>query len=453
MKTRMTPRFRVRAAVPAFAALLCLLLHGAPAAAQTQSVSSADRDRGRTMLRDMKEDIKKHYYDPSFHGVDLDARFKAAEEKMKTAATLGQVFGIIAQAMVDLNDSHTFFVPPSRITRTEYGWQMQMVGDRCFVSAVKPGSDAEAKGLKVGDEIVSVDNFGPTRDNFWKLQYLYYTLNPKPGVRVVAVSPDGKERQLDLMSSVRQMKQTLDLTLRDGGNDFFNIIREAANESRVNRHRYYEPGDEVFIWKMPQFDLSEAEVDEMMGKVRGHKALVLDLRGNSGGMVLTLQRLVGHFFDRDVKIADLKGRKEMKPMTAKTRGDKVFEGKVVVLIDSRSGSASEVFARVMQLEKRGTVIGDQSAGAVMMSRRHGHHIGVDVVALYGSSVTEADLIMADGKSLERVGVTPDERLLLTGADLAAQRDPVLARAAELVGVKLDPAQAGALFPIEWAPTR
>jgi len=450
VKTRRTPPCSARASVAALAALLCLLLPGAPEPARAQGLSNVDRDRGRTMLRDMKEDIKRYYYDPSFHGVDVDARFKAAEEKLKTATSLGQVFGIIAQAMVDLNDSHTFFLPPSRITRTEYGWQMQMVGDRCFVTAVKPGSDAEAKGLKVGDEIVSVDNFGPTRDNFWKLQYLYYTLNPKPGVRVVAVSPDGKERELELLAKVRQMKQTLDLTLRDGGNDFFNIIREAADENRLNRHRYYEPGDEVFIWKMPRFDLSEVEVDEMMGKVRNHQALILDLRGNGGGLVLTLQRLVGHFFDRDVKIADLKGRKEMKPITAKTRGDKVFKGRVVVLVDSRSGSASEVFARVMQLEKRGTVLGDQSAGAVMMSRQRGHHSGVDIVALYGSSVTEADLIMADGKSLERVGVTPDERLLVTGADLAAQRDPVLSRAAELVGVKLDPAKAGALFPVEWA---
>ena len=447
MKTRISPKFSARVSAPTLAAILCLMLSGV---APAQSVSSADRDRGRTMLRDMKEDIKKYYYDSSYHGVDIDARFKAAEEKMKTATSLGQVFGIIAQAMVDLNDSHTFFLPPSRITRTEYGWQMQMVGDRCFVTAVKPGSDAEAKGLKVGDEIVSVDNFGPTRDNFWKLQYLYYTLNPKPGVRVVAVSPDGKERELELLAKVRQMKQTLDLTLRDGGNDFFNIIREAADENRLNRHRYYEPGDEVFIWKMPRFDLSEVEVDEMMGKVRNHQALILDLRGNGGGLVLTLQRLVGHFFDRDVKIADLKGRKEMKPITAKTRGDKVFKGRVVVLVDSRSGSASEVFARVMQLEKRGTVLGDRSAGAVMVSRQRPHQIGIDVVSIYHSSVTEADAIMSDGKSLERVGVTPDEPVLPTAADMAALRDPVMARAAELVGFKLDPAKAGSLFPVEWA---
>ncbi|HEX8354514.1 MAG TPA: S41 family peptidase, partial [Pyrinomonadaceae bacterium] len=149
------------------------------------------------------------------------------------------------------------------------------------------------------------------------------------------------------------------------------------------------------------------------------------------------------------KIADLKGRKEMKPMVAKTRGKEVYGGKLVVLVDSQSGSAAELFARLVQLEKRGTVIGDRTAGAVMQSRRYTHRLGVDIVSFYGSSITNADLIMSDGRSLERVGVTPDELMLPTAVDLASRRDPVLSRAAELVGVKVTPEQAGSLFPIEW----
>jgi C-terminal processing protease CtpA/Prc len=68
---------------------------------------------------------------------------------------------------------------------------------------------------------------------------------------------------------------------------------------------------------------------------------------------------------------------------------------------------------------------------------------------YAVSVSEADLIMTDGQSLERLGVTPDEIVLPVAADLASGRDPVLARAAEIAGATLSPEQAAKLFPYQW----
>jgi carboxyl-terminal processing protease len=201
---------------------------------------------------------------------------------------------------------------------------------------------------------------------------------------------------------------------------------------------------DVFNWKMPEFDLSEKGVDQMMKKVGKHKALILDLRGNGGGYEETLQYLLGYFFDRDVKIGDRKGRKESKPIFAKTRGAKAYKGQLLVLVDSRSASAAELFARIVQLEKRGTVLGDHTAGAVTEARHFPHEYvrkkGFLVSALavtYAVSVTVNDLIMADGKSLERVGVTPDEIILPSPQDLAEENDPVLVRAAELAGSPLN----------------
>jgi C-terminal processing protease CtpA/Prc len=220
----------------------------------------------------------------------------------------------------------------------------------------------------------------------------------------------------------------------------------------LRRQRSWESGEAVLVWKMPEFILTEGEMDHMIALARKHQALILDLRGNPGGYVIMMDRLVGSVIDHDVVVGKRVGRKaDLKPEVAKTRGKDVFTGKLIVLVDSRSASAAELFARVVQLEKRGIVIGDQSPGSVMEARFYSMSQGVDTKIFYGASITEADLIMADGKSLEHNGVTPDEIVLPTAADLAAGRDPVLARAAQIAGIKIDAAAAGKLFPIEWMP--
>jgi C-terminal processing protease CtpA/Prc len=337
-----------------------------------QAPSNFDKQRGQMMLRQIQEDLRKNYYDPEFHGMNLDARFQTADEKIKQAQSLGQIFGTIAQVLVELNDSHTFFLPPGLSSKTEYGWQMQVIGDKCYVTAVKPGSDAAAKGLAAGDEISTLDGRGVARENFWKIQYLYHALRPQAGMRLEIIKPDGQRQQLDVLAKVRQEARVKDIT----GSGIFDLIRESENENRLHRHRSVEFGDDLFIWKMPQFDLEAGKVDDFVGNFRKKKAVIIDLRGNGGGYEETLLRLIANLVDHDVKLGDLKRRKENKPMVAKTVGHDAYKGKVIVLLDSDSGSAAELLARTIQLEKRGIVIGDVSSGAVMRSREYPHEIGL-----------------------------------------------------------------------------
>ncbi len=427
----------------AFLVIFLFLSIASPITAQTLK---NERGRGREILDAVKKDIVKNYYDPAYHGRDVDAIFKAAEERINQTTAIGQILGVVAQTLMQLDYSHTYLIPPAPAAKVQHGWEMQMIGDKCYVVAVKTGSDAEAKGLKPGDEVVVIGDYTPMRKN---LQNLLFFLRSAKSMRVVIRKSGGATESLEISAKMREGKPVLDLRSPNPGADIATIIREAENDS-FRSHRYYDIKDTGIIWRMPGFN-SEKVIDEMMEKAKGRKFLILDLRGNGGGYETALLKLTSYFFDRDVKIGDLKSRKDLKPLTAKTRGKNVFTGKLIVLVDSESGSASELFARLVQLEKRGTVIGDKTSGSVMQGTYFPHKSGLDLVFYYGVSVTTADLIMADGKSPERVGVTPDEILIPTQEDLAAERDPVLSRAATLAGLKIEPEKAGKMFPVKWRP--
>jgi len=145
------------------------------------------------MLKIIKQDISKNYYDPTFRGLDLDARFQAAEEKVKAAGSIGEMLGIIARALMEFNDSHTGFLIPAPKDDVEQGWVMQMIGNKAYVVAVKPKSDAEAKGLKPGDEIISLAGNVPKRNELWKQ---WYFLRFQPGISLIVKGPGQEPRAL-----------------------------------------------------------------------------------------------------------------------------------------------------------------------------------------------------------------------------------------------------------------
>jgi C-terminal processing protease CtpA/Prc len=442
------PRPSIKTAIVVFVSLLTL--YGPSLRSQQPpKMNSLNLDRARGILRDAYENVKKHYYDPKFHGLDIDARYHDFDAKIQNAPSLSQAFGIVAGYLDGLNDSHTFFRPPSRTYRVDYGYRMQMYGENAFITRVRPETDAESK-VHPGDQVIGYNSFAVNRKDFWKMTYYFNSLAPQKASSLALRDPHGEERKVIVDAKVRELKKVVDLTGADGGFDFWQMIRDIESSDHIVRQRYVETGD-VMIWKMPEFFMTDAEVDHAFGIARKHKALILDLRGNPGGAIVTLERMLGNVFDHDVKLADRVGRKEMKSEIAKSRGSSAFSGKLIVLVDSGSASAAELFPRVIQLEHRGTVIGDRTAGAVMEARGYSDSQGADTKIFYSFSITEADLLMEDGKSLEHLGVTPDEAVIPTAKDLATGSDPALSRAAELAGLNIEPAAAGKLFPFEWLP--
>lgn len=431
--------------------LTLLLAAGAAALAaawgSAQELRDSDRVRGRTMLKVIKKELQNRYYDPAFGGLDLDERFQRAEAEVESATSLGHMLGIIAQAVLDLDDSHTAFIPPGRVGKFEYGWRMRVVGDTARVLAVKPGSDAEAKGLKAGDAVLSVDGHALNRQNADTFRYRYFVVRPVPGMRLVVQSSGGQPRQVDVLTQIDRGQRVVDLTQ---GEDIWDILRRLENQS--DEHRCAESADgQVFLWNIPSFVSEERQIKRIAGKMLKCESVVLDLRGNTGGYVDSVACLLSFFFDHDVTVGQPKGRdKPWKPIIAKSQGSKAFAGKLVVIVDSDSSSGAELFARVIQLEKRGVVVGDRTSGAVMQARYYSKEMGGENVVMYGISISEAEIIMGDGRSLEKAGVTPDKIAVPSGEDMAAGRDPVLSLALLQVGVMTPAAEAGKIFPNRWS---
>jgi C-terminal processing protease CtpA/Prc len=409
--------------------------------------TKTNRERGIEMLSEIKDILKEQYYDPTFHGIDLNKRFEAAKEEIKERRTNAEIFRVIAQAVLDLNDSHTMFIPPSRYRRTEYGFSLLMVGPVCHIVNVKHGSDAEQQGVKDGDVVTKVGNAVPTRNTLWELQYLLYALQPESAVKLTLQDVDGnsrtvlvKSRQLTPEDVERENKQRAKL-------------EKSLPELKSKPFKCHEVDVDLIACKLYTFMVEPGVVDKMMKGVGGHQKLILDLRGNGGGALETETRLVGYFFNHDVKIGTEISRNKHRDRMAKSRGKRAFTGQLIVLVDSASASASEIFARVVQIEKRGKIIGDVTAGMVMEA--HSINLaasrGLAAYSVFGIEVTIADLVMSDGNRLEGVGVIPDLAIGPTGRALAEGSDPVLAYAASLFGARMSQDEAGKYYFIYPVP--
>lgn len=173
-------------------------------------------------------------------------------------------------------------------------------------------------------------------------------------------------------------------------------------------------------------------IDEAVDRLRDTRGMVLDLRGNPGGLGGMVMGIGGHFVDEQVSLGTMRTRDGelnfvANPRRINPRGERVepFAGPLAILIDNTSASTSEVFAGGMQAIGRARVFGQRSMGAALASLLEELPNG-DIL-----QHAVADFVVAgSGVRLEGRGVLPDELITVTRADLLAGRDPTLDAAIE-----------------------
>jgi carboxyl-terminal processing protease len=171
-------------------------------------------------------------------------------------------------------------------------------------------------------------------------------------------------------------------------------------------------------------------VDQLFQKAmddfRTSDGVVIDLRGNPGGLAAMLMGISGHFLAEPKPLGVMKTRdSELRfvanPRLVNASGARVdvYGGPVAILVDALSGSASECFTGGMQSLGRVRVFGQTSMGQALPALFDKLPNGDVLIHAYG------DFVTADGTRLEGRGVIPDQPVPLTRADLLADRDATL----------------------------
>jgi C-terminal processing protease CtpA/Prc len=258
----------VKRFVFSYVATLIIGTIGLPRVA-AQQMSNMARESAESMLQTIATDIKKHYYDPNFHGLDWDAIVAEAKQRIDKSASFDMAIVHIAAAIDALNDSHTVLLPPRtvinashgyvrdwralmRLTNVQhdYGWRHEMVGERCFVTQVHPGSDAEKKGLHVGDEILSMNGYHPGRATIQRADYVFNVLRPQPELRLEVIDPSGVKSQITVTARVQKVP------IMSQYEQSARTIRAYEEVEHLFKPRIAELGDDLAIIKVPQFSLT-----------------------------------------------------------------------------------------------------------------------------------------------------------------------------------------------------
>lgn len=377
----------------------------------------AERRRAEQVLNLVSKDVRDNYYDDSLKGLDWPFLTEQARQRIRTAEGLGQMNGAISGLLYQLHDSHTVFVPQKRKIKAEYGFKAQPFGNDIFVYQIDKDGPAAKAGLQLGDQIVGMNNLNAVRGTYFDMVRYLTVLDPREELDV-EVAQQESTRMVKVPARVIPVPPQYFFTFFETGRD-------------PDTHElYYEPkdyGDGIRYLKVRTFASPYTEIVGMTRPLKDAKTVILDLRGNPGGKLSTMLDFIGKFVNEPFEMASSISRKKMEPIKVKPASPHIT-CPLLILLDSASASASEMFARSMQIHKRAVVIGDRSSGRVNVAHFFWQPMGSWKGVEFGTEIAVSKVVMEDGKGLEDQGVIPDELCIPTAADLREEKDPCLNRA-------------------------
>ncbi len=377
-------------------------VHTPPPPATLEDGSAARAAMNARVHDGVMRAVTRNFYDRHFNGVDF-----AAEVAARRDATIAQpnergFYTALNETLGLLNDGHTFAIRPT-VHQADQRRALQTSGTFGFVHTALTDSDTGETSAFV----VRVRKGGPADEAGVRPGWRVLTLNGEPWD---APWPEGRPFE--------------GLTFVVGFLDLEGRRHDIPLESRLMPREIgtaERRPDGVLVLRLGAFDEAYADwLEDRLAEALTDppRAIVLDMRANGGGRVDFGARILGGFFRERPVFARYRAfwmpiRYRIQPASA------VWDGPMAVVQSEESGSMAEVFSATIQEQRRGLVVGQRSAGHVVMS------VGFNLPDGGILSVGRSEVRTGRGAVLERVGVEPDIFSERTYAQARVGRDDMI----------------------------
>ncbi|MCC7307507.1 MAG: hypothetical protein IT173_08070 [Acidobacteria bacterium] len=382
--------------------------------------------------------VNDKHYDPTFGGVDWKKVRTAYEPEALAPGLSDREFHDVLRRMLgELKLSHFGIYPPTaevvaaQTGRGVTGIDVLMLDGVPVINRVDVGSPAAKAGVRTGEIITTIDG-KPWKEIVAPLEASLAARKVTAGIRLVRL-----ERTLEATINSKP-ESTLSLGVLDADDRarVFKFVRAPFAGEMSQAIGNFPPQEVVFdahllpenvgyirfnMWVVPQM----AKLRKAVAEFAHARAIIVDLRGNPGGVGGMAPGLAGLLVSEKASLGSMRTRSGSMEFVAFPQPDP-FAGKVIVLTDHGTGSTSEVFAAGMQDTGRATILGETTAGAVLPS------VFEKLPTGYLFQYAISDYRSPKNVIIEGRGVVPDVQIKQTRAALLAGGDAQLAAALKII---------------------
>jgi C-terminal peptidase prc len=348
--------------------------------------------------------VDEKYFDPAHGGVDWRSVHERYAPKMGQVKTDREFYDLMNQMLGEIDTSHLEIITPDVLEKLKEpaattGIGMREINGQVVITRLMDNSSATRANLKTGFVIARINGEAVKDLNDAKRK-----ISGKPNTAVKISYLDGSDNEHEVTLD------RLELDKNDRGDLGGGLHLYALFSSR-------RIGSDIGYLTFTNFmEFLNPRIAAAMESFRDTKGIVIDLRGNGGGDDSVGIKMANMLFERETQLMITKTRKG-DDLYYKAKGNKnAYKGKVVILIDQHSGSASEQFTAGMQEAGRAFVIGKRSEGADLDAGTVELPTGAVFIFPYGQPRTPKGFIV------EGQGVKPDIEIDLIRQDLLAGKD-------------------------------